>query len=85
MPTARRPRLRVIKALSAQPATCAALGHFLEYAFVNQIEELRNHGENCDLAFVERAQQFCSVQRLQVNHAAPFTSGSRRFAICEST
>ena len=47
----------------------AALGDFLEDALVNQVEKLRNHGENRDLTFVERAQQFRRVQRFQINDA----------------
>ena len=45
----------------------AALGDFLEDALVNQVEKLRHHGKNRDLALVERAQQFGSVQRFQID------------------
>ncbi len=46
----------------------AALGDFLEDALVNQVEKLRHHGKNRDLALVERAQQFGGVQRFQIDH-----------------
>ena len=47
----------------------AALGYFLEDALVNQIEKLRHHGEDRDLTFVERPQQFGGVQCFQIDDA----------------
>ena len=47
----------------------AAFGNFFEYPLVNEIEKLRHHGKNRDLSFVERPQQFCGIQRFQIDNS----------------
>ena len=47
----------------------AAFVQFLENALVNQVEELGHHGKRGDVAFLQGAQQFGGVQRLQVDDA----------------
>ena len=49
-----------------------ALGDFFKDALVDQVEELRHHGEDGDLALLQRPQQFGGVQRFEVDHARAF-------------
>ncbi len=60
------------QSLQRPPRHCAALGYLLEDALVNQVEKLRHHGKNRDLAFVERAQQFGGIQRFQIDDSGSF-------------
>src|SRR5262252_7683822 len=57
----------------AQPAedslrNVSALPDLFKDAFVNQIKELRNDRERCDLALLQSAQQLSRVQRLEINN-----------------
>ena len=47
----------------------AALVQFFENAFVNQVEKLRHNAKGGDVAFLQSAQQFGGVERLQVDNA----------------
>ena len=72
MPTLRRVRLIVTRAAKDFLGERASLRDFLKDSLVDQIEELRHHGERGDVALAQGPQQFGRIQSFQINDARAF-------------